>query len=147
MDNDNNYYNESKIKWSDELNTGNEIIDTQHLKIFKITNNFIEAYLQENSKEILGDMLDFLIEYTIEHFLYEEKLMIEYNYPKFEYHKKCHEDFKDIVGEFKSEFEIQGATENLNKKLSGIIVRWLIIHIKHEDFKIAKYIRGESKDN
>jgi len=103
---------ENRITWSDELATGNEKIDEQHKTIFKITNSFIEKYIQGESKASLGEMLDFLINYTVEHFNYEEELMTEHDYPAYEYHKKCHDDFKITVGDLKKDFEIRGRRTN-----------------------------------
>ena len=71
---------ENRLAWSDVYATGNEIVDEQHKTIFNITNSFIDAHLKGESKEILGEMLDFLIQYTTEHFAYEQELMIETNY-------------------------------------------------------------------
>ena len=134
---------ENRLSWSDELTTGNEEIDEQHKTIFNITNIFIDAYLKNEGKEILGDMLVFLIGYAVDHFVYEEKLMLETNYPNYERHKKSHEDFKIGINELKDEFDSCGASDDLAKNLSGTVIRWLVTHIQHEDFKIAKHIRKE----
>jgi len=132
---------EIRITWSKGLATGDEIIDEQHKKIFYITDAFLQSCLKGEENKIIEEMLDFLINYTVEHFEYEEKLMIEYKYPDFEKHKKYHDQFKITVTEFKNDFEINGSTDKLNKNLRNAVVKWLIKHIKHEDFKIAQYIR------
>jgi len=128
------------IAWSDKLITGNDIIDEQHKTIFKLTSDLVDALMKDEAKKILGDMLEFMANYTIEHFGYEEKLMIEYIYPNYENHKKLHDDFRIVVFELKNDYEIRGASDELVKVLSGTVVRWLVKHISHEDVKIAKHI-------
>ena len=143
---DNNYDWETRIIWTDELATGNEKIDEQHKKILNITNVFIDTCLKGEGKKVLGEMLDFLIEYTVEHFEYEEKLMAEYDYPEYKKHKKLHDNFKITVIELKKEFDNSGASDELNKNLSITVIKWLIGHIKFEDFKISRYIRKLNQD-
>ena len=143
---DKNYDWETRIIWTDELATGNEKIDEQHKKILNITNVFIDTCLKGEGKKVLGEMLDFLIDYTVEHFTYEEKLMTEYNYPEYKKHKKLHDNFKITVIELKKQFDESGASDELNKNLSITVIKWLIGHIKFEDFKIARYIRKINQD-
>ena len=143
---DKNYDWETRIIWTDELATGNEKIDEQHKKILNITNVFIDTCLKGEGKKVLGEMLDFLIDYTVEHFAYEEKLMTEYNYPEYKKHKKLHDNFKITVIELKKQFDESGASDELNKNLSITVIKWLIGHIKFEDFKIARYIRKINQD-
>jgi len=132
---------ENRITWSGELITGNDKIDEQHKKIITVANVFIEACLKKECNQLLSEMLSFLIDYTVEHFDYEEKLMIEYNFSEYENHKNFHEEFKITVNKLKTDFDSKSESYELSKNLSDIIVKWLIKHIKHEDLKIAKHIR------
>ena len=136
---------ETRITWTDELATGNEIIDEQHKIIINITNAFIDACLKNESKKILGEMIDYLIWYTADHFGCEEKLMLEYDYPEYDKNKQLHEEFTNTVNEFKKEFDENGESDELNKSLSGTIVRWLVGHIKYEDVKVANHVRKEKQ--
>ena len=140
MENVDNWKN--GLAWSEKLETGNETIDIQHKTIFKITSDLIDAHINGESKEILGRMLDFLANYTVEHFGYEEKLMRDYKYPKYLYHKKFHDDFKITVTNLINDYETRGASDELAKTLSGAVVRWLVKHISREDVKIAEFVRG-----
>jgi len=137
---------ENRLTWTEDLITGNELIDEQHKTIFNITNVFIDTCLKGEGKKVLEEMLEFLIEYTVNHFKYEEKLMIEHNYPEYDKHKMNHDEFKVTVTELKKEFDHSGVSDELNRSLSGTIVRWLIKHIKFDDVKIAKFIRKEKQN-
>jgi len=134
------------IAWSDKLITGNKTIDEQHKTIFKLTSDLVDAQINNESKIILGQMLDFLANYVVEHFEYEEQLMIEYFYPEYEYHKKFHDDFTIDVLELKMNYDKFGASDELVKALGGTVIRWLIKHISQEDSKIARYVREKSKN-
>jgi len=137
---------ENRLTWSDVYATGNEKVDEQHRTIFNITNTFIDAHLRGESKKILGEMLDFLIQYTVEHFAYEQKLMVETDYFDYENHKKYHEDFKAAVNKLKKEFDESGASDELTRILCDTIIKWIVQHIQHEDFKFVKQLRKERKN-
>ena len=127
-----------EFTWSDAYATGNKTVDEQHKTIFYIANTFIDAHLKGESKEILEEMLNFLVRYTTEHFLYEQELMIKTNYNDYENHKKYHDNFKLIIEKLKKEYDEGGASDELAKTLCSTIIKWLIQHIQREDFKFVK---------
>ena len=130
------------IAWSADLETGYETIDLQHKRIFKLLSDLVEVgEKKEETEYVLEKTLDFLIDYVAIHFADEEQLQIEFKYPAYEEHKKFHDNFKTVVGEFRQKYETDGASDALNTEVNSTIVIWLIKHIKGEDAKMAKYIR------
>jgi len=129
------------LAWPEKLNTGNEKIDAQHKTLFKLISDMIEARKKGESNEKLGERLDFLANYTVEHFYYEEKFMIEFNYPGYAAHKNLHDDFKITVTQMQSDYKKSGSTDELVNALNKIVVQWVIQHIKREDIKVVNYIR------
>jgi len=128
------------LAWSEKLNTGDEIIDGQHKTIFKLISDLVEAQIKNESKDKLGETLDFLANYTVEHFEYEEKFMREINYPDYVNHKKLHKDFKITIDEVQDNYKKQGSSSKLMNILDKIVVMWVIQHIQREDVKIVGYI-------
>ena len=129
------------IAWSKDLETGNDAIDSQHKELFRLTSNLIEACENNKGHEVLEDTLNFLASYTVKHFADEEALQAVNNYPDYENHKKIHEDFKAKVLELIAQYQKDSESVDLRAQINTTVVRWLLTHIKKEDFKIAEHIR------
>lgn len=98
-----------------------------------------------NGKQIVGDTLEKLTQYTLQHFGAEETLMLQVKYPNHAEHKKKHDELaakaKQIVEQFK--------TEKTGKlvvfiTLSGFLSAWWCHHIKEEDMAYIQYMRSTS---
>ena len=133
------------IAWDDNLNTGNDKVDEQHKTLYQLTSDLIESSMKGESKEKIGERLDFLANYTIDHFAYEEKLMLGTDYPDFAAHEKKHCDFKSAVTELIDDYKTRGSTDELSKNLENTVVKWLVRHIQGEDIKIAAHVREKNK--
>ena len=129
------------IAWSPDLETGNDAIDSQHKELFKLTSDLVEACENNKGQEVLGDTLNFLASYTVKHFADEEALQVKYSYPDHENHKKIHEDFKAKVVELIHQHQEDSESVDLRAHINTTIIRWLLTHIKKEDFKVAEHIR------
>jgi hemerythrin-like metal-binding protein len=133
------------IAWSDDLATGNSEIDSQHKQIFRLTSNLADACAKNQSSQYLEETLEFLANYVVRHFGDEENLQRQYNYPGFREHKQRHDDFVKVVSALRAEHKREGSSESLGKKVSSVIVHWLIEHIKKDDLDMAEFIRQIKK--
>ena len=129
------------IAWSTDLETGNDAIDSQHKQLFKLTSDLVEACDGDKGQETVGETLHFLASYTVQHFADEEALQVEHKFPGYESHKQLHEDFKAKVVVMINKYQEDSASSDLRAQVNSTIVRWLLTHIKKEDFKIAEHIR------
>lgn len=86
---------------------------------------------------MIEEVLDKLINYTISHFTYEEKLMESANYPFLKEQKKAHESFFDRIISFKERFE---NGENISSQLRNNLQLWAIHHIKKGDSNYTEFI-------
>lgn len=117
------------IKWTDDLNTGIDVIDKQHMRIVDYINDLENAH-QKQDKETIGRVLDDLVDYTLSHFAFEESLQEEAGYKYCKPHKKVHELFVLRVNEYLERFKLgDDVTAEIHKLLSS----WLINHIKRDD--------------
>ena len=132
------------VAWSEDLETGNEAIDSQHKELFRLTSNLVQAYEEKKSVEVLGDTLNFLAEYTVKHFADEEALQAAHDFPGYEDHKRAHENFKVKVVDLIHQYREDSKSVDLMAQVNSVIVRWLLQHIKREDFKIADHIRKKT---
>ncbi|MDR2740544.1 MAG: hemerythrin family protein [Treponema sp.] len=131
-----------EYQWDKSLETGNQMIDTQHKQLFLAINNLIHTYESGKGKDELKRSLDFLNDYTIKHFFDEEQLQQQYKYPDFENHKKYHEGFKKEVRDLSVELIMKGVSDSLLKDVQVKIGDWLVTHIKGQDIKVAAHIKS-----
>lgn len=128
-----------------DLVTGNNMIDSQHKQLFDAINALLEACSKGQGRAEIGKTLDFLSKYVDKHFSDEEKLQVQYKYPEYLQHKKYHEEYKRVIRELRAELDKSGANVALVAKVNTAIGGWLVSHIKREDLKMAKFIRDQQK--
>ena len=129
------------IAWSEEYELGNDFVDSQHKRLFELVGNIGKHCVEGGDLNTLSETLDFLLQYTVQHFHDEESLQIKYNFPEYEYHKKLHEEFEATVSEKVAEFKEKGSTKDLIDTVNEVVIEWLVNHILKEDMKIGAYIK------
>ena len=129
------------ITWSEEYELGNDFVDSQHKRLFELVGNVGKYCLEGWDKNNLSETLDFLLQYTVQHFNDEEALQVKYGFPEYENHKKLHEEFEAIVIGKVSEFKEKGSTKDLKETVNDFVITWLVNHILKEDMKIGAYIK------
>jgi len=130
------------IKWSKDLETGNPQVDSQHHRLFELVSDIIEACIDNTCELRLRETLEFLVEYTVQHFIDEEALQLQVKYPDYENHKKLHDDFTETVSGLVRQYLESGSSEELSSNVNKIVVHWLVDHIQYEDKKIGLYIHN-----
>ena len=117
------------IKWTDDLNTGIEVIDKQHMRIVDYINDLENAH-QKQDKEAVRQVLDDLVDYTLSHFAFEESLQEEAGYKYCKPHKKVHELLVRRVNEYMERFKLG---DDVSAEIHKLLSSWLINHIKRDD--------------
>lgn len=117
------------MEWSDNLNIGIDTIDLQHRKIVDYINELHRA-AQGDDRELVGKVLNGLIDYTISHFGFEEEMLESNHYDDIEEHKRLHEKF---IARIKMHLNNHEKGANVARALTGELQIWLIAHISRED--------------
>ena len=127
-------------EFSDNLVTGNEMIDSQHKELIEKING-LERSCETNAElSVAVKMLNYLADYTDFHFSEEEKLQEEIEYPGMEEHKKQHQEFKQAIEELHEMLEEQeGPTKEFSEQLNKRVTEWLYRHIQGFDRSVAEY--------
>ena len=118
------------IEWTDDLNTNISVIDSQHRRIVDFINQLYDAQASHN-KALADEVVSDLVDYTISHFSFEENILEQAKYPFLEPHKKVHQLFIKKINQF---VERSQAGEDVTDELLIVLKRWLINHIKTEDY-------------
>ncbi|MCL1816340.1 MAG: hemerythrin family protein [Clostridiales bacterium] len=129
------------IAWKDKYRLGNKQVDEQHYQLFLLVSKIVEYCTDGSDITKLKETLDFLVEYTVQHFCDEEALQLRYNYPDYEKHRQMHEAFKITAQNLAKKFEASGSSKELSHDVNTIVVNWLVNHILREDKKIGEHIR------
>ena len=124
--------------WRDDYSVNIEKIDNQHKKLFDYINEIHEAMKARKTKEELGQIIDKLAGYTIEHFNTEEQLFAKYNFPDAQNHKFEHKVFIDKVENFKKDFE-KGKLL-LSLEIVNFLKDWLVNHINGTDQQYSDFL-------
>ena len=131
------------MMWEAKYETGNTQVDNEHKEIFKLVQKLIEVKV-ENEAENVTATIDFLANYTINHFNHEEELMKESSYPAIDIHKKQHGDFLSQVVALRARVIEEADIEVSIIDIKKVIINWLIDHVLGSDKIMANHYRNWS---
>lgn len=127
------------MRWDSSLQLGIGQIDDQHKQLVAMINDLHRAMKRRQTLEIMGGILERLVNYTVYHFGNEEKLFQKHGYPEYEQHKKIHETLVGKVIEFKSKIDRGDST--ISMELMDFLKDWLVNHIKGTDKKYVPFLQ------
>lgn len=139
-------------EWSEKLQTNIAEIDTQHKRLFFLLGEFENLYNQNKgnlvskTKEV-KESISALEQYTLSHFLIEERVMEDNDFPDLENHIILHNKFSEKITEVKKEMvngDLLTNEEKLDSYLQHLIKflnTWLTNHIMVKDMEYKPYIR------
>ena len=127
-------------KFTDELITGNALIDAQHKELIDKINDLVRTCENGDGKVKAMKTLNYLDEYTEFHFTQEEALQEEIGYPGLEQHKVKHQEFVSAVKElFEMLEEQEGPTDAFVAQVNKNVIEWFYNHIQGFDRSVAEY--------
>jgi len=136
-----------EITWTKDLETGIDLLDTQHRKYFDLMSNYLAkaakvAKTSTNTEKIfdLAETLNFLHDYAREHFSTEEAVMKEAAYRDYEEHKGEHLHFLKHVEELSNRMTTKGYSLQLALEVDYYIAEWFVAHIRSSDMKLVQFL-------
>ncbi len=128
-----------QVQWRQEWNCGNDEIDEQHDKILQIANDLITKIYAGASHNECMDMIKLFLEYAVNHFATEERILMEIEYDDLIAHIKKHEYLTNkaiYLKECYEKKELQPAAF-----LSFIIDEVVVEHLTKEDTKFFALLK------
>ena len=119
------------ISWDESYTVHVESIDTQHKNMMRLINDLHRISNEGGGDDQVEQALSSLLQYTKEHFKYEESFFEKYRYPFIKKHRQEHITFLSTIDQIKT--ELLNGQENDKKKSISIMVSWLKNHIISED--------------
>ena len=126
------------IEWCDDLKIGIEQLDEDHRNIIDLYNK-IDRHRNSGDDDVLVEraITDFKFIFTL-HFLKEENLMIEVNYPDFETHAREHETMITILEAFSHG---RRGGPDLGHNIAFLVLQWISSHLEGADRRLAAFVR------
>jgi len=125
------------LSWHERYRVGNPEIDLQHQKLFELVNHFDDV-IQMGMADELGLILDDLIACTVEHFAFEEALILQAGFPKAIEHGRMHGELILQVKELREKMKTGGHVSP--KSIVRFLADWLTSHIMREDMDYKPYL-------
>ena len=134
-------------EFTDDLVTGNELIDSQHKELIGKINDLLASCEERSNLSGAAKMLNYLADYTDFHFNAEEALQKEIGYPGLKEHLAKHQELRDTVQQLHDMLtEEEGPSEAFVRKVNDKVRDWLYYHIQTFDRSVAEYkhMRGNA---
>ena len=132
------------LQWNEVLATGIEEIDDQHKRLLEIINQLRVAAGQGARRDASAEALQQVLDYTIYHFDYEEKLLEKAGYELLPLHKRTHELFIRRIPDFQKR---HAAGEDVLQEVHDMLARWLVHHIQNDDRGYAPTVKAYLKQD
>lgn len=129
------------IEWGDNLKIGLNTIDKEHEKLVGLINDLYDGFQYGKGKDVVGRVLDELIDYTVYHFGHEEKIFADSHYPDTLNHKKEHEAFVKKVRDVREKF-MNNQAGGMSQEIMAFLKSWLTNHILGTDKKYVPHLKS-----
>jgi methyl-accepting chemotaxis protein/hemerythrin len=126
------------LEWDESFATGIARFDNEHRTLFGMVNQLHDAMQQKRSHEAIGQILNGLAEYTVNHFAEEERSFSQTGYPEADQHTQLHKKLVDQVVALIAKFN--AGEKLLTQDVISFLQDWLINHIKGVDKRYGPHL-------
>ena len=129
------------VTWSPTYSVGVALIDDQHKKLIKMTNELFNHCVgdPESERAYFKEVIQNAVDYVKVHFSTEEKIMLRTAYPGYTEHKRQHDSFVLMVLDQVKAFEESRKTSLLN--FTNFLKDWVLTHIAISDKQYFEYFK------
>lgn len=129
------------FEWTEEYSVNVRKLDEQHKKLVEMVNDLDDAIKAGNDDAVLRDVLGRLLDYTAYHFVTEEKLLEQHEYPDLLRHKNDHNTLSwrvlDLRGRYQSGDGVDAG------EVLDFLTGWLKNHILYSDKKYGAFLNSK----
>lgn len=129
------------MEWNDQLDIGLEEINRQHQALLHLINELYHLLKHNYGLSSIKRVVQGLIDYTANHFKYEEVLFEQIGYSQTKEHVEKHNHLVAQVLDFQKRVE---RGDDIGDELMGFLKNWLSQHIMRED---KAYVDSFKKNN
>ncbi|MFP4477407.1 MAG: bacteriohemerythrin [Desulfatibacillaceae bacterium] len=128
------------FQWRDAYSVNVRQIDNEHKQLFDLANEMYDAMYATKGADVLGPILNRLVDYAGTHLSNEERLMQTYGYPDFAAHKRAHDELRKKVGEYVEKTK-SGEGETFIE-VARFLGDWLRSHIQQVDRRYTEHLNA-----
>ncbi len=125
------------IAWDDSMASGDAQIDEQHKQLIDQINRLMVAMSSGGARSEVAASLDFLQDYVVKHFGYEETCMEKHRCPVAKQNKTAHATFVANFRTMRARIETEGPSAALAIELQHKLADWLVNHIRKVDTQLS----------
>lgn len=132
------------FEWNSAIEIGHPLIDEQHRRMLLLGEAVVEPLVNGAQHQPGAVQLQALIDFTREHFAFEEDLMRSAGYAETEVHAKYHASLLAELGIYCARVQ---RGENTNPVgLISFLWNWLILHIDSADRQLVVWLKSRDSD-
>lgn len=124
------------MTWVEDYRVNIAEVDEQHQQLIQMLNDLHDSLSAE--REVIGVKLNGLVQFVLNHFATEERLMTENNYPDYAQHKENHDKLVEQVASLQGKFNAGEA--DLTEEVTAFVCDWLQHHIPGVDKLYGPYL-------
>jgi hemerythrin len=129
------------MPWSTELELGIAKIDEQHRWLVDRINALHDELVKPApNRESMGDILESLVDYTMNHFIVEEEIFKRHGYPQIDAHLGEHNGFTGNIIQLLDRFQ-EGA--EVGAETMALLKDWLTHHILVVDKAYVPFFKAK----
>lgn len=123
--------------WDQKYELGNEKIDAEHRIFLGLIVDFYDIAKQGAAKDKLIRIYREICKYAESHFLSEENLMFDSDYPELEQHAKLHSGLLALANDKLHQLLTDKATVD---EIYQFLFEWFALHTSQEDKKLVAFL-------
>jgi len=129
------------VQWDKKFDIGNDKIDFEHKIFFSLIQDYTNEVNSTRSTARIRRILNELKKYVEFHFISEQNLMLELNYPALLEHTNLHSELLFRLEDFYHDLAAGSVTY---EGFALFLFEWFTFHTTIEDKKIAEFIAANS---
>ena len=130
----------SYITFTPRLSVEYAPLDNQHKRWIELFNKIYQAYINKSDAASIKAVLKDLVDYTVWHFGFENRMMEKYNFKTYDEHKVQHDDILEELKVICNRFDNGEEISIVN--ILEFLKKWLINHILKTDLVLGKYLNS-----
>lgn len=126
------------IPWSTQFELGHERIDAEHRIFLRLINEFAARVDKGSDTDMLARTLNEIRKYAEFHFVSEENIMQELEYPRLDEHRGQHRRLLEALDGWMGDMSSGGIKPG---EVRQALVDWFADHSSQEDQKLVAHIQ------
>ncbi len=133
--------------WRDTMEIGVGKLDADHKGLLDIMNLLYDAIQDHRGQDVLGPLIDRLVDAYNVHFAHEDKLFQRTRYPLARQHRAEHDLLRDRLGAIRDQHRVK-PDASISLSTLAFLRDYLVGHIQGFDTQFAEFVRtaGSTKE-